>query len=183
MTVTDRFRNSRLSDILEDGRSPDTQGRAIAQAVSRQFPTAAARVRALIRSCGICGGQSGTWVGFLRVLWFPCHFAFHRLLHNNHHLSSGAGTIDQTVAAVPSGLGLTPWEKINYCILTPHYVFSICSYFSLLGYHSQQWLHQYNVTSCFLVTNINNNDAQRFLAVVRKNYMFKLLWCMKLRAS
>jgi hypothetical protein len=42
-------------------------GRAIAQAVNRWFPTAAARVRARVRSCGICGGQSGTGAGFLRV--------------------------------------------------------------------------------------------------------------------
>jgi hypothetical protein len=46
-------------------------GRAIAQAISRRFPTAAARVRAWVRSCGICGGQSGTGEGFLRVLRFP----------------------------------------------------------------------------------------------------------------
>jgi hypothetical protein len=42
---------------------------------------------------------------------FPCQFSFHRLLHT-HHLSSGAGTIDQIVADVPSGLSLTsPLEK------------------------------------------------------------------------
>jgi hypothetical protein len=46
-------------------------GRAIAQAVSRQFPTAVARVRAQVRSRGICGGHSGTGAGFLRVLRFP----------------------------------------------------------------------------------------------------------------
>jgi hypothetical protein len=48
----------------------DQPGRAIAQAVSRRFPTAAARVRTQVRSCGICGGQSGTGTGFLRVLRF-----------------------------------------------------------------------------------------------------------------
>jgi hypothetical protein len=46
-------------------------GRAIAQVVSRRLPTAAARVQARVRSRGICGGQSGTRVGFLRVLRFP----------------------------------------------------------------------------------------------------------------
>jgi hypothetical protein len=34
------------------------QGRAIAQVVSRWLPTAAARVRSQVRSCGICGGHS-----------------------------------------------------------------------------------------------------------------------------
>jgi hypothetical protein len=47
------------------------KGRATAQAVSRRLPTAADRVRAQVRSCGICGGQSGTGAGLLRVLGFP----------------------------------------------------------------------------------------------------------------
>jgi hypothetical protein len=46
-------------------------GRAIAQTVTRRLPIAAARVRALVRSYRICGGQSGTRAGFLRVLRFP----------------------------------------------------------------------------------------------------------------
>jgi hypothetical protein len=47
------------------------RGLVIAQAVSRLLPTAAARVRARFRSCGILGGESGTGAGFLQVLWFP----------------------------------------------------------------------------------------------------------------
>jgi hypothetical protein len=46
-------------------------GRAIAQAVSRWFPTVAARVRARVWSSGICGGQRGAGAGLLRVLRFP----------------------------------------------------------------------------------------------------------------
>jgi hypothetical protein len=45
-------------------------GCVIAQAVSRRIPTEAARVRVSVKSCGICGGQSGAAAGFLRVLRF-----------------------------------------------------------------------------------------------------------------
>jgi hypothetical protein len=48
--------------------TPDS-GRAVAQAVSRWLPTAAARVR-VRAACGISGGQSGIGAGFLRVLRF-----------------------------------------------------------------------------------------------------------------
>jgi hypothetical protein len=47
------------------------RGRAIAQAVSRWLPTAAARVQTRVYSCEICDGQSGAGAGFLRVLRFP----------------------------------------------------------------------------------------------------------------
>jgi hypothetical protein len=43
----------------------------VTQAVSRRLPTAAARVRARVRSCRICGGQSGTGERCLWVLRFP----------------------------------------------------------------------------------------------------------------
>jgi hypothetical protein len=45
-------------------------GGAIAQAVRRWLPTAAARFR-VREACGVCGGQGGTRAGFLRVLRFP----------------------------------------------------------------------------------------------------------------
>jgi hypothetical protein len=39
-------------------------GRAVAQAVRRWLPSAAARVR-VRAACGVCGGPSGTGAGFL----------------------------------------------------------------------------------------------------------------------
>jgi hypothetical protein len=63
---------------------------AIAQATSRWLSTTADEVRSQVKSCGICGRQSGTRASFLRVRRFPCQLSFHRLLLT--HLSSGAGT-------------------------------------------------------------------------------------------
>jgi hypothetical protein len=48
-----------------------TLGGAIAQAVSRWLPTAAALVQTRVYSCGICGGQCSAGAGFVRVLRFP----------------------------------------------------------------------------------------------------------------
>jgi hypothetical protein len=45
-------------------------GRAVAQAVSRWLPTTATWV-CVQAACGVCGRQSGTGAGFLRVHWFP----------------------------------------------------------------------------------------------------------------
>jgi hypothetical protein len=47
------------------------KSRAIAQAVSRWLPTAAAQVRGQVWSLRICGGRSDSRVGFLRVPLFP----------------------------------------------------------------------------------------------------------------
>jgi hypothetical protein len=44
---------------------------------------------------------------FSEYFGFPLQFSFHRLIHT-HHLSSEAGTIDQLIADVPSGLSHTP---------------------------------------------------------------------------
>jgi hypothetical protein len=48
---------------------------------------------------------------FSEYFGFSCQLSFHRLLHSHHHLSSGAGTIGQLVADVPSGLSLTPPQE------------------------------------------------------------------------
>jgi hypothetical protein len=48
-------------------KNTSKKGYAIARAVSSRLPTSVARDR----SCGICGGQSGTGVAFLRVLRSP----------------------------------------------------------------------------------------------------------------
>jgi hypothetical protein len=85
-----------------------SRGRAIAQAVSRWLPTAAARVRSQVRSCGISCGRSGTGAGFLRVLPFPLP----TFIPPNAPQSSSSiirGWYNRpTVADVPSGLSLTP---------------------------------------------------------------------------
>jgi hypothetical protein len=60
-----------MSDQLQDKVELLLEVRAIAQAVSRQLPITAARVRAQLKSCGICAGQIGTGAGFLGVLPFP----------------------------------------------------------------------------------------------------------------
>jgi hypothetical protein len=44
---------------------------------------------------------------FSEYFGFSCQFSFHRLLHT-HHLPSGAGTISQLLADVPSGLSPHP---------------------------------------------------------------------------
>jgi hypothetical protein len=76
------FQNNALEDISQpsnhnsrnfrfESRPRHRLGRAIAQAVSRWLPTAAAQVQTRGQSCGICGGQCVAGAGFLRVLRFP----------------------------------------------------------------------------------------------------------------
>jgi hypothetical protein len=63
--------------------------RAIAQEVIRRLLTAAARVRAQVRSCGICGGQSGAEAGFLGVLRFPPASSHSMEVSDQLHVSAG----------------------------------------------------------------------------------------------
>jgi hypothetical protein len=56
-----------------------------------------------------------------------CQFSFHRLLHAHYYLSSsGAGTIGQLVADVPSALSLTPPQEskklISGCVMEIHHI-------------------------------------------------------------
>jgi hypothetical protein len=66
---------------------------------------------------------------FSEYLGFPCQFSFHRLFHIHLHLSSGAGTISQLLADVPSGLNLTLPQETKKIIIKPQ---------SSSFYHSQQ---------------------------------------------
>jgi hypothetical protein len=66
-----QFENSQEGERLPlEAVTKQQLGRAVAQAVIRWLPTAAARVR-VRAACGVCGGQIGTGAGFLRVLRFP----------------------------------------------------------------------------------------------------------------
>jgi hypothetical protein len=79
--------------------------------LSRQIPTAASRVRSQFRSCGICGGRSGTGTGFLRVLRFS--LPIHIPLIAPTKILSLAGTIGQLVADVLNGFRPTPTHKLK----------------------------------------------------------------------
>jgi hypothetical protein len=98
LVVSSSNSSSSFSQLSNSG-----PGRAIAQAVSRWLPTAAARVRSRVWSSGICGGQSGGGAVFSEYFAFPCQSLFHKILH---HL--GQATIGQSVADVPSGSSWTP---------------------------------------------------------------------------
>jgi hypothetical protein len=72
------------------------------------------------------------WGRFSEYFGFPCQFSFHRLLHIHHHPKSGAGTIGQLVADVPSGLSLTPTQEATNTLSLP---FMICDH----NYLSHPW--------------------------------------------
>jgi hypothetical protein len=92
-------------------------GRAITQAVSRRLPTAAARVRARVRSCGICGGQSGTGAGFLRVFRFPLPIFIPPISPQSPSSIIWGWYNRSVVAAISSELSLTPLRIIILIIL------------------------------------------------------------------
>jgi hypothetical protein len=82
-------------------------GPAITQAVSRQRPGFDPRSDHV----GFMMGKVALGQVFPEYFGFPCQFSFHRLLDT--HLSSGACTIGQIVAILPSVLSLTPLHETN----------------------------------------------------------------------
>jgi hypothetical protein len=107
---------------------------ATAQAVSRWLPTVAPRVRARFRSCGICGGQSGTEAGFLRVLRFPLSIFIPTIAPQSPSYVIWGWYNGPIVAAVPSGLSFTPLI-IKKIMNTNHVVFvsSFPSYYLMVS--------------------------------------------------
>jgi hypothetical protein len=63
---------------------------------------------------GFVVGKAALGQVFSQYFGFLYQFSFHQLLHTN--LLSGAGTIGQIVADVPSGLSLTPPHEIKKII-------------------------------------------------------------------
>jgi hypothetical protein len=70
-------------------------GRAIAQAVSRRLPTAAARVQTRVGMWDFVMDKSGARAGFLRELRFPLPIFIPLCSPQSSSLSAEAGTIGQ----------------------------------------------------------------------------------------
>jgi hypothetical protein len=81
-------------------------GRVIAQAVSRRLPTTAARVRSQVM-------WDLWWKKWHWGRFSPSTSVFPANSHSTDYPSSGAGTIGQILADVPSGLSLTPPQEIK----------------------------------------------------------------------
>jgi hypothetical protein len=73
----------------------NSNGHAIAQAVSAGFPPRWLGFKSGSSHVGFVVEKLGAGAGFLLVLQFPCQSSSHQFLHNHPHLSSGTGTIGQ----------------------------------------------------------------------------------------
>jgi hypothetical protein len=111
-----RVCSTSISNLLARNNPHGTQerGRAVAQAVSRWLPTAAARVRTRVWSCGICGGQSGVGTGFLRVLRFPLSIFIPPISPQSPSSIIWGWYNRSVVAAVQSGLTVSPHHPTTW---------------------------------------------------------------------
>jgi hypothetical protein len=94
------------------GRLIITISRVIAQAVSRWLQNAAAGFEPRSGHVGFVVDKVVLAQVISEYFGFPSQFSFHRMLHI-HRLSSGAGTIIQRVADVPSGLTPRHFKKLK----------------------------------------------------------------------
>jgi hypothetical protein len=61
-----------------------SEGRAVAQAVSRWLPTAAVRVRVRAAHVGFVVDKAALGQAFSEYFGFPQQSSFHQFLHHNH---------------------------------------------------------------------------------------------------
>jgi hypothetical protein len=61
------------------------QGRAVAQAVIRWLPTAAARVRVRAEHVGFVVDEAALEQVFSKYFCFPCQSSFYQILHHHNH--------------------------------------------------------------------------------------------------
>jgi hypothetical protein len=65
--------------------SEELVGHAIAQAVSRWLPTAAARVRARVWQVGFMVDKVALGQVFSEYFGFPCQYLNHQIIHQHNH--------------------------------------------------------------------------------------------------
>jgi hypothetical protein len=78
---------------------------------SRRLPTAAARVRVRVRTCGICGGHIGDGPGFLQVPRFPLPSFLQIALHSTSLIIIRGWYSQASSGTSNSELGSTPPQK------------------------------------------------------------------------
>jgi hypothetical protein len=104
------------------------------------FPIMATRVQFHVRSCGICGGQSGIGIGFLQVLQFPLPIPTPLTAPQSSSSSSSSrtGTIEQIVAYVQSGLSPHP-KKLKKKNAKESYCANIISFCNVLSIRNERY--------------------------------------------
>jgi hypothetical protein len=100
-----------------------------------------------VRSCGICGEQSGQGVVGSEYYSFFRQFSFHWLINtHHHHLFPGAGTVGQIVTDVVSELSLTSSQEVKEWIFLFYFVI-----YQTAKHNFSHCLHLPNVLPCGLL--------------------------------